>query len=113
MAVLTFARLLPYAVLLPFSGILADRGNRKALMIGSDLGRGPCMLGLLFVGSEETLWIAFPLVFAATVLSSLFKPAMNSVLPAIVGDEEGLVKANSIWSQMDALSFRTRGCSRP
>jgi MFS family permease len=104
-AVLTFVRLLPYAFLLPFSGVLADRGNRKALMIGADLGRGVCMLGLLFVGSEETVWIAYPLVFAATALSSLFKPAMNSVLPAVVGDEEKLMQANSIWSQMEALSL--------
>ena len=104
-AVLTFARLLPYAVLLPFSGMLADRGNRKVLMILADLGRGACMLGLLFAGSEETRWIAYPLVFLATVFSSLFQPAMSSVLPAIVGDEEKLVEANSIWSQMDSVSF--------
>lgn len=104
-AALTFVRLLPYVLFLPFSGLLADRGNRKALMIGADLGRGVCMLGLLFVGSPETIWVAFPLVFLATSLSSLFNPAMNSVLPAIVGDEEDLVRANSIWSQMDALSF--------
>jgi MFS family permease len=104
-AVLTFARLLPYAVLLPFSGILADRGNRKVLMISADLGRGACMFGLLFAGSEETLWIAYPLVFLATMFSSLFQPAMSSVLPALVGDEEKLVEANSIWSQMDSVSF--------
>ena len=104
-AVLTFARLLPYAVLLPFSGILADRGNRKVLMISADLGRGACMLGLLFAGSEETLWIAYPLVFLATVFSSLFKPAMSSVLPALVGDEERLGEANGIWAQMDSVSF--------
>ena len=104
-AVLTFARLLPYAVLLPFSGILADRGNRKMLMISADLGRGACMFGLLFVGSEETLWIAYPVVFLATMFSSLFQPAMSSVLPALVGDEEKLVEANSIWSQMDSVSF--------
>ena len=104
-AVLTFARLLPYAVLLPFSGMLADRGNRKVLMISADLGRGACMFGLLFAGSEETLWIAYPLVFLATMFSSLFQPAMSSVLPAIVGDEEKLVEANSIWSQMDSVSF--------
>jgi MFS family permease len=104
-AALTFVRLLPYALFLPFSGVLADRGNRKALMIGADVGRGACMLGLLFAGTKETLWIAFPLVFLATALSSLFNPAMDSALPAIVGDEEDLVKANSIWSQMDALSF--------
>jgi MFS family permease len=104
-AVLTFARLLPYAVLLPFSGILADRGNRKVLMISADLGRSACMFGLLFAGSERTLWIAYPLVFLATVFSSLFKPAMSSVLPALVGDEEKLVQANSIWSQMNSVSF--------
>jgi ENTS family enterobactin (siderophore) exporter len=62
-------------------------------------------VGVLFAGTKETLWIAFPLVFLATALSSLFNPAMNSVLPAVVGDEEDLVKANGIWSQMDALSF--------
>jgi MFS family permease len=104
-AVLTFVRLLPYAVLLPFSGILADRGNRKMLMISADIGRGACMFGLLFAGSEETLWIAYPLVFLATMFSSLFQPAMSSVLPALVGDEEKLVEANSIWSQMDSVSF--------
>ena len=36
-AALTFVRLLPYALFLPFSGVLADRGNRKALMIASDV----------------------------------------------------------------------------
>jgi predicted MFS family arabinose efflux permease len=58
----------PYGVL---------RGNRKVLMISADLGRGVCMLVLLFAGSEETLWIAYPLVFLATVFSSLFQPAMS------------------------------------
>ena len=104
-AALTFVRLLPYALFLPFSGVLADRANRKTIMIGADLGRGACMLGLLFVGSAGTVWVAFPLVFAATVLSSLFKPAMSSVLPPLVWDEEDLVKANSIWTQMDSVSL--------
>jgi MFS family permease len=104
-AVLTFARLLPYAVLLPFSGILADRGNRKVLMISADLGRSVCMFGLLFAGTEGTLWIAYPLVFVATAFSSLFKPAMSSVLPGLVGDEERLGEANGIWAQMDSVSF--------
>src|SRR5215213_7225616 len=104
-AVLTFARLLPYAALLPLAGVLADRGNRKVLMISADLGRGLCMFGLLFAGSEGTLWIAYPLVFLATVFSSLFKPAMNSILPALSGEEENLLRANSIWSQMDSVSF--------
>jgi MFS family permease len=104
-AALTFFRLLPYVLFLPFSGILADRGNRKVLMIVADLGRGVCMLGLLLVGAGGTLWLAFPLVFLATVLSSLFRPAMNSVLPTLVGDENKLAQANGLWSQMESLSF--------
>lgn len=105
LAVLTFVRLLPYALFLPVTGVLADRWNRKVLMIVADLGRGACMLGLLAVQSRSTVWIAFPLVFVTTTLSSLFRPASSSVLPQVAGDEEDLVRANSIWSQMDALSF--------
>ena len=78
-AALTFVRLLPYALFLPFAGVLADRANRKAIMIGADLGRGACMLGLLFVGSARTVWVAFPLVFGATVLSSLPHRALDDL----------------------------------
>src|SRR3954451_25471630 len=49
--------------------------------------------------------MAYPLEFLATVFLSLFKPAMSSVLPALAGDEENLLRANSIWSQMDSVSF--------
>jgi MFS family permease len=104
-AALTFVRLLPYVLFLPFSGFLADRGNRKALMIGSDVGRGVCMLGLWLVGSGGKLWVAFPLVFLATVLSSLFRPAMSAVLPGLVGDEDKLAQANGLWSQMESVSL--------
>ncbi|CAN5230356.1 hypothetical protein BH18ACT10_BH18ACT10_10980 [soil metagenome] len=104
-AVRTFARLLPYAALMPFFGILADRGDRKVVMIVADLGRSACMFGLLFAGTEGRLWIAYPLVFLATTFSSLFKPAMSATLPAIVGDEERLAQANGIWTQMDSVSF--------
>jgi MFS family permease len=104
-AALTFVRLLPFVLFLPLSGFLADRGNRRALMIGSDVGRGVCMLGLLLVGSEGAFWAAFPLVFAATVFSSLFEPAMNAVLPGLVGDEDRLAQANGLWSQMESVSL--------
>ena len=30
---------------------------------------------------------------------------MNSVLPALAGEEENLLRVNSIWSQMDSVSF--------
>ncbi len=104
-ATLTLVRLLPYALFLPLSGALADRLTPKALMITADLGRCACMLGLLAVTSRGTVWMAFPLVFISSCLFSLFRPALGTVLPAVVGDTEKLVQANALMSQIDGLSF--------
>jgi MFS family permease len=103
-ALLTFVRLSPYALFLPFTGSLADRGNRRLLLIGANLGRGACVLGLLFVDSKSTIWLAFPLVFTITTLASIFRPAIQSTVPAIVAPDE-LVKANSLLSQVESVSF--------
>lgn len=104
-ALLNLMRLLPNAILLPFAGVLADRFNRKALMITADLGRGACMLGLLTVSTRGTMWIAFPLIFVTTALLSLFRPALNAVVPAVVADDEKLMQANALMSQIEALAF--------
>jgi MFS family permease len=104
-ALLTFVRLVPYALFLPLSGLLADRFNPKALMIGADLGRCACMLGLLTITARSTLVSAFPLVFVATCLFSLFRPALNATLPVVVGDAARLVQANAIRGQVDSLAI--------
>jgi MFS family permease len=104
-ALLTFVRLLPYALVLPLSGVLADRFDRKRLMIVADLGRAACMIGLLAVHSRGTVWIAFPLVFVSTCLFSLFRPAMSASLPAVAGGDEHLVQANTLMAQISGLSL--------
>jgi predicted MFS family arabinose efflux permease len=104
-AALTAVRLLPYVLGLPFGGLLADRLDRRTVMIVADLGRAACMLGLLAVGSAQTVWLAFPLVFLATALGSLFRPALCAVLPEAAGSEQNLVQANALMSQIDGLSL--------
>lgn len=103
-AALTFVRLLPLAVFMPFTGALADKLDRKTLMVGSDVGRSLCMFGLVFTASRSTLWLAFPLVFVNTTLASLFRPALNAVVPAVVRESD-LPEANSLMSQMDSVSL--------
>ncbi len=103
-AFLTFTRLLPYAVLSPLSGALSDRYNRTAIMAIACLGRTACMFGLLAVTARATLPLAFVLVFISSCFSSLFKPALLSVIPAIVEERE-LFDANSVLSQIDMLSL--------
>jgi MFS family permease len=104
-AALTFVRLLPYAIFLPLGGVLADRFDRKKLMIAADLGRAFCMLGLLAVHSASTVWIAFPLVFIATCLFSLFRPALGASIPDVAGSEENLIHANTLMGQIDGFAL--------
>jgi MFS family permease len=104
-ASLTFVRLLPYALFLPLGGVLADRFERKKLMIVADFGRAACMVGLLAVHSAQTVWIAFPLVFISTCFFSLFRPALSASVPDVAGNDENLVHANTLMGQVDGLSI--------
>ena len=103
-ALLTLTRLLPYALLVPVAGAIIDRVDRKKLMVGANLGRAVVMLGLMIVHSKATLPVAFPLVFLAALLSSLFRPGLLASVPSVVPDEH-LVQANSIIGQVDMASF--------
>ncbi|HEX6510445.1 MAG TPA: hypothetical protein VF221_22685, partial [Chloroflexota bacterium] len=94
-ALLSFARLAPYGLVLPWSGLALDRGDRRLLFASLGIGRALCMLGLLIVDSQATLPLVFPLVFASSSLSCLLRPAINSTLPSIVSDDE-TVSANSL-----------------
>jgi MFS family permease len=103
-ALLTFTRLLPYAIISPFSGALSDRRSRAAIMAVVSAGRAICMLGLVVVNSQATLPLAFGLVFISTVLSSLFKPALLSSIPSVVAERD-LIDANSVMSQIDMVAL--------
>lgn len=103
-ALLTLARLFPYVVLVPIAGAITDRVDRKLLMVAANVGRALVMFGLLAVHSSSTLPLAIPLVFAAALLSSLFRPALLAAVPSVV-PEESLVQANSIMGQVDMASF--------
>jgi MFS family permease len=101
---LTFLRFLPNALLLPVSGALTDHWNRKLLMVISNGGRAACTVGLLLVHSASMLPLDYVLLFFATVLSSLFRPALVATLPSIV-DERELLSANSLVTQAEMISL--------
>ncbi|GAC1635796.1 MAG: hypothetical protein NVS4B2_23550 [Chloroflexota bacterium] len=98
-AFLSFTRLLPYAVLLPVSGVIVDRWDRTRVMIVADLARTVCMLGLMTIQSRATLLIAFPLVFLNAALSTLYLPGYRAMIPDLVEADE-LIEANAVLSQI-------------
>ena len=103
---------LTYFLMSPVAGLLADRIDRRMLMVSADLARMLLVLGFLFVRSEATVWIAFPLLAVIATFSAAFEPASAAALPNLVEDED-LATANalsgSLWGTMLAVGAALGG----
>ena len=87
------ARIIP-ALMSSFAGILADRFNKKNVMIICDLSRMVIVLGLFFT---TTIIQLFLINFLSEIFSLIRQPSRESVVPEVV-DNEYLVKANSLFT---------------
>jgi MFS family permease len=65
-------------------GVMADRWNRKLVMVGSDVLRGLVVLCLLLVHSVQQLWILYLAAAGLALVGVFFYPARNAVIPNIV-----------------------------
>lgn len=97
--VVTFAQLGPMLIVSPIGGAVADRFDRRRLMIGIALVQTVLSMVLAAVAlAPEPNRIALVLiVFGIGLGSSLNGPTFSSVLPALVGreDMQGAVALNS------------------
>ena len=100
------ARFLPLFLFSPIAGILADRFNRKNILILSDVLRGVTVLGFLLVRDAADLPLFYLLTITQFALSAFFTPARGALLANVVRSDE-LVAANALdsltWSTMLAL----------
>src|SRR5262245_47081104 len=105
-------KLLPAFFAGPPAGVVADRFNRKTIMIVADLVRAVLVLGFLFVQRQDQVWIVYVLAGVEIVVSSFFDPAKSAAIPNIVSREE-LVPANALsaasWSVTLALGAALGG----
>ncbi|MQC26307.1 MAG: MFS transporter [Chloroflexi bacterium] len=109
---LFLARTLPQFLLGPIAGVVADRFNRKHVMIASDVLRAAIVLSFLFVDRPERLWMIYALTVAQFVLSTFFQPANAAILPSLVHQDElvtGNVISSITWSAMLALGAALGG----
>ena len=100
------ARVLPYIVLSVPAGIVADRFDRRLVLLSTDVARGLIMGGLaVLVALAAPLWSIIVLALLAACFSSFFGPAIGAFLPSLVRDETELGPANSAWATLDNLAF--------
>lgn len=103
---LFLARFLPLFLFSPLAGVLADRFERRRVMIAADLLRAVTVLGFLLIREPDQLWLLYLLTASQFALSALFTPARSAVLANVVRPDE-LVPANALdsltWSTMLAF----------
>lgn len=88
-------RLLPYVFLSPIAGAIADRFDRKKVMVASDVIRAVLMFALaLSAAGKAPIAVAIALAFLATVAATPFSPALSGMIPKIV-EERDLAAANA------------------
>jgi MFS family permease len=97
-------RLLPYVLFGAPGGVLADRLDRRRLLVGLDVGRGLLMLVLIGVVAADGPVLVGALIGALTsTLSAVARPAVVAATPRVVGEED-LAAANALETVIAQLS---------
>jgi MFS family permease len=111
-ALVLIIKLLPTFFFGPLAGVVADRFNRKTIMIVTDILRGIIVLGFLFIHNANQVWLVYLLTALQIVLSTFFEPAESASIPNIVRRKD-LITANALasvsWSVTLALGAALGG----
>ena len=100
------ARLVPFVLLSVPAGIVADRYDRRTILLVTDLVRGALMIVLaLLVSIDAPVIGLIAIAILAACFSAFFGPAIGAYLPTVVGDERDLGPANSLWATLDNLAY--------
>jgi MFS family permease len=97
---LLVARLLPFLLVAPIAGVLADRRSRKHIMIAADLMRAVIAIGYVVAGLIGSAWMVIVCSALMASLTMFFEAAKNASIPNLVTPRE-LLTAN-------VLMFSTR-----
>ena len=72
----------------PIAGVVADRYNRKHILIAADLLRVAVVLAFLLVRDAGHVWLLYTLTALQFAVSGFFYPARNSILPELAGERQ-------------------------
>jgi MFS transporter, DHA3 family, macrolide efflux protein len=100
--------ILPRVLIGPFVGALADRLNRKAIIVGMDILSGFIVLGLYIVSGVYGLQLHFIYVSAVLLAAAntFFSVTLEAAMPNLV-DDGRLVRINSLSESIASLTAIT------
>lgn len=101
----TAARVVPIVVLGPVGGAVADRFDRRRVMVACDLARLALMLALALAAAARWPVVIIPVLAAlATAAGTPYMPATSATTPRLVRDAD-LPGANAARSAVTALGI--------
>ena len=105
LAVASICAYLPQGLLSPFGGVLADKYNRKTVMIVADLGIGvvSLVLGFIILAGHVTFGLILFMVIVRSVGQAFHGPAMMAAMPLLV-PEKHLLRINTLDQLLVSLA---------
>lgn len=88
-------RMVPFLLLAPVGGMLADKFSKKKLLISLDLLRIPFAISPVFVHGPEDLWIVFVSACCIATGEALYAPTRMATIPSLVKQDK-LLYINAI-----------------
>jgi len=86
---------LPWLLLAMHAGVVADRLDRRRVMVGVQLGRVGviAVLAILVATDNDGIWLLYGVAFVLGALETLFDTTAQTMMPAVVAASE-LTRAN-------------------
>lgn len=106
-SLLSVLEMLPYFLMSPIAGSVADRFDRRRIIIFTSLAQVIAALGMLLVRSEGTVFISFISVSLIAGLAAFVAPATQAAIPNLArnADENQTATAlfGAMWGVMAAV----------
>lgn len=87
-----------------YAGVLADRFNRKKILIITNIARMIIVFSLVFVTS---VWQLYVLIFLLNIFNAFFTPAYKACIPQLISKKENygnaITLSNATWQLLGML----------
>lgn len=98
---------IPTILLSPFGGILADRANRRNIMVALDALTGICVLtATLLLSGQNDLTVISALLVILSILGAFETPTVQACIPTML-EGDNIMKGNAVVNQIASLSYLT------
>jgi len=99
------AATIPTIILSPLGGILADRANRRNIMVALDALTGISVLcAALFLSESNALAVISTMLIILSVLGAFETPTVQACIPTML-QGENIMKGNAVVNQVASLSY--------